>query len=293
MRHCLALLALVCSSFAQGQSVLRAPLEPQGPWKVDYAPEECRLVRAFGPEGQATLLRIARGGNVGSFDVVLAGSEIPKLPQRVSVDLTLTPQGINASMKGYSLGVPGRPERFVRWFDTNLEVLDQAAADQVFKIRIDGRHAVDLHVTSFKPALAALETCYADLLRGWGLDDRSASRILATRSITAKLVNDVTARRFDLPNQKGDPGNWVTSADYPSEALRNELSGTVTVVLALDEEGRPDKCNIAVSSNVPALDSQTCTVLLRRAKYSPARDETGIAVRAATVMRVRWMIPSQ
>ena len=41
----------------------------------------------------------------------------------------------------------------------------------------------------------------------------------------------------------------------------------------------------------PGPDSQTCAVLQRRARYEPARDESGAKLRAPIYTRTRWVLP--
>lgn len=287
----LAIVASVVSAPAIAQP-LALPLQPIGPWKLDYAQEECRLVRTFGSGEDQLVLRIARGGAIGSVDMVLAGKGLPKLASRIEVKLTLSPQARTATGSGYSMSVPGRPERFLRWFDTSIALLDQAASAQTLQIAATDKFAVSLNVTQFGAAMAALQTCYIDLLKGWGVDDASIERIVAVRSPDSRSLNEVTAQRAGRPSPKGDMANWVTTNDYPTEALRQELGGTVIVVLALDQAGVPERCNVAVSSKVPVLDAQTCAVLMRRARYQPVKDGSGNPAKAATVERVRWLIPT-
>lgn len=285
----LALAALSTPALAAQDSL---PLQPVSPWNLDYAQEECRLIRTFGSGDDQFVLRIARGGTIGTVDMVLAGKGLPRLASRVGVKLTLAPQATGAEANGYSMSVPGRPERFLRWFDTSLRFLDQAAPVQTIGIEAGDKFAVSLNATQFAAAMTALQTCYVDLLKGWGVDDASIERIVAVRSPDGRSLNEVTAQRVGRPMPKGNMASWVTANDYPTEALRQELGGVVIVVLALDPAGTPEKCHVAVSSKVPVLDAQTCAVLMRRARYQPVNDASGNPLRAVTVERVRWLIPT-
>lgn len=292
--HTVRTIAAVVSLSLATSALAQTPdsLQPVGPWKVDYAQEECRLTRTFGTGDKQLLLRIARGGTVGSADMVLAGKGLPKLPSRIGVKLTLTPQSQSASSSGYSMSVPGRPERFLRWYDTSLVLLDQAVSTQTLHVEAGEKWAVSLNASQFSAAMTALQTCYADLLKGWGVDDASIQRLIAIRLPNSKSLNEVTAGRAGRPKPKGNMASWVTTDDYPTEALQRELGGTVIVVLTMDSTGVPEKCNVAVSSKVPALDAQTCAVLVRRARYQPVTDEAGNHVSASTVERVRWIVPT-
>jgi periplasmic protein TonB len=69
-----------------------------------------------------------------------------------------------------------------------------------------------------------------------------------------------------------------SSDDYPVEAMRNGDQGRVIVDLRIGTNGRARSCRIVQSSGHQALDVKTCEIMLRRAKFSPARDAAGRAV---------------
>lgn len=268
------------------------PLQPTSAWNLDYAQEECRLSRSFGSGDDQLVLRIARGGSIGAVDMVLAGKGLPRLPSRIGVKVSMPPKDTVATASAYSMPLPGPLERFLRWNDTSLALLDVGASAGLLRIDAGDKFTVLLNATQFSAAMTALQTCYVDLLKGWGVDDASIERIITVRSPDSRSLNEVTAQRVDRPVPKGNVASWVTPDDYPTEALRQELSGVVIVVLGLDPSGRPEKCHVAVSSKVPVLDEQTCAVLMRRARYQPVSDAFGSPTRTATVERVRWLIPT-
>ncbi|MGH6787241.1 MAG: energy transducer TonB [Novosphingobium sp.] len=259
---------------------------------MDYGADECRLLRTFGTGQEAITLRLARGGNIGSFDMVIAGPGVPKLPLRVSVTVELEPQGAKQATKGYSLAVPGQTNRFVRWYDSDMGLLDKFGADQLVGISSGDSLAVRLELTQAKAALAALETCYIDLLKSWEIGDADIARWLVMRGAIADKDTEVLAQRVGAPQRKGNPGAWATTNDYPTEALLQELSGTVVALIRIDDAGLPASCHVVASSKVPVLDSQTCSVLMRRARYVPAHDEVGKAIGSILLERIRWVIPT-
>ena len=94
------------------------------------------------------------------------------------------------------------------------------------------------------------------------------------------------------PVPKGNPGNWVTTNDYPSNALKDEREGTVKFTLDVDERGRVAACEIVESSGSDDLDEATCYNIQRRARFEPAADGNGAAIRSTFTNSVRWQIPS-
>jgi len=90
---------------------------------------------------------------------------------------------------------------------------------------------------------------------------------------------------------KGNPGNWVTTNDYPSRALREEREGTTGFRLVIGTDGRVADCTITSSSGHSDLDQATCDNLRRRARFRPAEDTSGNPVQGSYSSRVRWVIP--
>lgn len=89
---------------------------------------------------------------------------------------------------------------------------------------------------------------------------------------------------------KGNPGNWATTNDYPSRALREEREGTTGFRVTVGPDGRVTDCQISSSSGHPDLDQATCDNVRRRARFAPAL-EGGQPTTGTYSNRVRWVIP--
>jgi protein TonB len=94
------------------------------------------------------------------------------------------------------------------------------------------------------------------------------------------------------PVPAGNPGTWVTTDDYPADALRNDLQGTVRFRLAVNPQGRVADCTITQSSGSDLLDTKACSLISERAVFSPGRDKRGRAVAGTYSNAVRWVIPN-
>ncbi len=92
---------------------------------------------------------------------------------------------------------------------------------------------------------------------------------------------------------KGNPGNWATTNDYPTRALREERAGVTGFRVSVSPEGRVTDCNITSSSGSPDLDEATCSNVTRRARFNPATDGEGQPTSGAYSGRVRWVIPEE
>jgi len=98
-------------------------------------------------------------------------------------------------------------------------------------------------------------------------------------------------RKVQTARAKGSLPGLFSTDDYPSSAIRDEEQGTVSVRLTIGTDGRVSDCNVTSSSGSRALDSTTCSILKRRARYTPAKDETGRNVTDTDTARIRWQLP--
>lgn len=90
---------------------------------------------------------------------------------------------------------------------------------------------------------------------------------------------------------KGRPGNWVSTNDYPTRDIRQGNEGTATFLLAITADGKVSNCQITRSSGHPGLDEATCSKVSQRARFDPAKDETGQRVSGTYTGRITWVIP--
>ena len=116
---------------------------------------------------------------------------------------------------------------------------------------------------------------------------------LAQFAIVVALAAPVLAANDDpKPSVPlSNPGQWVSSEDYPTAALRNEIEGVTRFVLAIDPYGIVENCRISVSSGSSELDAATCNLITARARFKPARDNRGKPVASTWASSVRWQIP--
>jgi protein TonB len=74
---------------------------------------------------------------------------------------------------------------------------------------------------------------------------------------------------------KGDLRSLFSADDYPAAAQSAGAEGTAQAQLTIGPDGRVVGCNLVRSTGNGALDSATCNILRRRAKFTPARDSNG------------------
>jgi protein TonB len=89
----------------------------------------------------------------------------------------------------------------------------------------------------------------------------------------------------------GNPGDWFSPDFYPPDAKQAGIGGRVVVRLHVDRKGQADGCTLLDSSGSPSLDSATCALAIRNARYRPALDAQGQPVASDVLLpAVRWEI---
>jgi len=90
---------------------------------------------------------------------------------------------------------------------------------------------------------------------------------------------------------KGDLRTLFSGDDYPASAQSAGAEGTAQAQLSIGPDGRVTGCNLIRSTGNSALDSATCNILRRRAKFTPARDSNGQATSdTITTPPITWRL---
>jgi protein TonB len=90
---------------------------------------------------------------------------------------------------------------------------------------------------------------------------------------------------------KGDLRTLFSADDYPASAQAAGAEGTSQASITIGPDGRVVGCNIIRSSGNTALDSATCNIIRRRAKFVPARDSNGNATSdTITTPPITWRL---
>ena len=87
------------------------------------------------------------------------------------------------------------------------------------------------------------------------------------------------------------PHSWFTKLDYPSDALGAGAQGATEFQILIGNDGKPKSCQIIKSAGHPSLDEATCKIVMRRARWKPALDDSGQAVESSFSSRFTWVIP--
>jgi protein TonB len=82
----------------------------------------------------------------------------------------------------------------------------------------------------------------------------------------------------------------LRNSDYPRAASEAGAGGTVGVRYRVGVDGRVSQCLVTRSSGNDALDAATCSLIERRFRFAPARDEAGRPVASTIVENHSWFV---
>lgn len=244
-------------------------LEPSGPWTVEHADSMCIVGRNFGTGDRQITLGFRPGPTSDHMRVALWLSGSGKKYSFGAANLALDDQiPVLAPFGRGPISIKGM--QLVQIDTKRSEIGDLSAAKQLH-VQADTL-ALTFKLGNIGGAMKALEKCERELLISWGMDP---------------VVLDSIAKPAFHPNLV----MIFSTNDYPSPALRQREQGTAGVYFRIGTDGRVSNCRVAETSGSSTLDAQTCAIIVRRARYQPAKTKTGELVASIGFQRIRWEIP--
>ena len=249
-----------------------APLAPSGKWTVDYANAGCILSRDYGTAPAVTSIGFKPFPLGDTLEVITVSPGIPaKRYQKLKGTLTLQPSGETFQSDITVYGIAARNNTL-----TSLNAEGDIAAKLFRSTSVsialaDGTHK-SFAVPGMRGAATALRACQDDLLKGWGIDPTERDRV-------------------PTPIPRTEIATWLSTDDYPSEALESHSEGTVLIVWTIQPNGVVGDCRIVQSSGSKPLDDATCRAFKKRGRYSPVLDRDGKPATAHAMRKVVWSLP--
>lgn len=290
-RFWLAVASLVAGSTAQAAQQGPIILTPASPWNMDYAQDSCRLARMFKLGDERVFFYMERFAPSSSQFVVIAGKALSRLDGR-EVTLRFAPVGPQSDTLVYwgkhGEFAPALIAPWVRLFEKQSDEeagrTGQAApsagvrpeiekAVDALEVLAGKRPLLRLELGSMGGAFEAMRKCTDELVTHWGLDAE------AQRNLSRP------------PVPKGNPGHWVSHADYPSEALRKGVQGVVPFRLIVGPDGVPSDCHLQRPTEPAEFNATVCRILLKRARFEPALDAAGKPIKSCWSSTFNFMIP--
>jgi TonB family protein len=100
------------------------------------------------------------------------------------------------------------------------------------------------------------------------------------------------AAAASVPAKPIDINSWFSADDYPAEAVKQGIEGSVFFEVDVDATGKPTACRIGASSGSQILDEATCKAVLARAKFEPALNASGKPVAGRYGRTTSWRLPT-
>lgn len=82
------------------------------------------------------------------------------------------------------------------------------------------------------------------------------------------------------------------SRDYPPSMLVKGSSAFVTFKATVDDTGAVTDCAVLETTSPPEIGPHTCGLIMKRAKFSPARDKEGMPTKDFYINQVFWRMGS-
>ena len=288
--------AFGATAFAAKPTDKYASPQTGSPWIIEATEKECHLQRKFDSDDGILWLDIIKGGGPEQLDLLLSGPGVPKFRPGNYSWLSIKSRGNTRQYWAYFVTLRNDKGHILLAKDLSYWTFSNLQSDQILRVFSKSSDSVTLNFPINKNAFAKFDECYNNLLKSWGVnhEELALPAISPGESKSRDYGNQgtVTAQRSDMEKIPDDSGSWVSSSDWPREALLREMSGTTIAALTVDPSGRATACSIAVSSGHAPLDSRTCELLMSRARYqsSGSADESKSSRRA--VERVRWVLPA-
>lgn len=108
----------------------------------------------------------------------------------------------------------------------------------------------------------------------------------------ALIMPGAAAAQASLATLKTAPS--ASAEDYPRQAIMAEVEGSVVVEIAVDPTGAPTDCTpIEIRPPHFGFEKATCKILMQRARFSPARNASGVAIPGTLRVQQDWVIDEQ
>lgn len=243
--------------------------QPNGNWVLDYGDTACTAYRNFGSKEKPVLLALRPSPNGSVVRLSIARDGHVAVPHHFPVTTNISEASVKTTGLRFASGNRKREIIWINFARPQLEGLNRFG-----EIAITGGRTLNerFALPGMAAVLKALDTCSSDLRAHWNIGD-SGSAIATPATATES------------------PGRWVNNGDYPQQAIDENASGVVQFVLLIDETGKTRDCMVEETSGVATLDAMACILLRERARFKPALDVAGKAVRSSWTSRFRWVIP--
>ncbi len=289
-----AAVAMTASTTQAAKPLDPIPLAHVGPWEVNYDDDSCHLIGTFGSGDERIIARFTRFRPGDGFSLALIGKPMTTSASSSRTKLDFGPvvdpqeyESLNGMMGAApaavfsSMTLIERPKlakgttlaEAIKAFQFATITAEQEAAVRTLTVLPKNGKSYRLALGPMAAPMATLRGCTNDLVRHWGLDP--AEQASLTRA----------------PAPIDNPGNWMSSRDYPTNMLRRGGNGLVRFRLDISETGSISGCHIQSTTNPDAFADLSCQLISRRGRFNPALDRNGKTIKSYFISSVKWMVP--
>jgi TonB family protein len=262
--RCLLVVPVVLMSIGAVDQPIRQPTER---WVVNFDDAQCLAQRNYGT-AESPLLLIVKQPPLGDV-IQLAVIQKRNAGTPVQYEGSLTFDGGKPLKMSVLQFEPKSAD--VRTYLFNLSVQDfmPATTAKTLAVRAPGLKE-RFGLSGVGALMKVMDDCVTDLRKVWNIAPKGTE------------ISDSSKTPV------GDLRGLFSYMDYPADAVSRSQSGTVSVILLVNEQGRVADCTIIGSSAAAALDGQSCAILRDRAKFKPATDVNGKPAKGAFQQRITW-----
>lgn len=257
-------------------------LEPTSDWTLQAEPDRCRITRDFGEGDNRTTLSLEKGLSGTGFNLVVVGSQVAK-PYSDWVRFQFGPDEKVNNRKFVAGKAPnGKPmatipsatfaprvEEEYRTFAEDKLDKGRLGAIETLAIKLVAAAPFELKIGAMDLQMIALSRC---------MDERRAEFAVEHAAYASHA------------QPTGNPGTWITSADYSLDLFRSAVGAPIEFSLSVDDQGTPNFCEIKPSTRPQRTDETPCAILLQRARFSPALNKAGEPVPDIWSSRIRFQV---
>lgn len=244
-----------------------APKQPTGKWVAEYADDECLLSRPYGTDSDPLILTFRQLPMQNFVRIIVFKRGLQgQTNMGEKGEIAFGGEPTSGTFSAFDLA--GKP---LRRIETNITRtrLEPALQSGVISIEVPDEVQADFSVPELTSAFDVLSDCALKLGVAWGISIEQQKR-MKTPPKLLKMPYD--------------------AFDYPSSALKDDMSGRTEVRLTVDNRGRPLDCIPLKSTPNQAFARASCNALYRRAHFRPALDVDGKPMKSIYVQTVNFMI---
>lgn len=239
---------------------------PLGGWKLEPSDARCVAVRQYGTSDKPITLALKAPLTEKTIQMAILRTGYRKSYVQTTATLKFDQQSFDTSALSYPLA--GKIKRVTHLI--NLDSAQTTAIRTAKRLGVTVREGInDEFPLGETPAIwSELDRCTERLQAAWNIG--AASRIAS--------------------NPVGELQGLISADDYPVTAQREDQQGTTRFLILIDEKGLPRDCTLLGTSGSAVLDSRSCGLIMQRARFKPALDQTGKPAKSSWIQAINWRL---